>query len=101
MSLHTMRTHPTPVDGCFGCKASTLEMTMPTGIVGRERSLRRDMDAYRRLRAEGLQPPSIKGSAVNEARAAERWDVEHPDKRGVKDTQVREMVDWAQTVVAS
>lgn len=26
MTLHEQRTHPQPVDGCFGCKAATLAL---------------------------------------------------------------------------
>jgi putative FmdB family regulatory protein len=34
-----------------------------------------DMAAYKRLRKDGLQPPSINGSAKLEARAGTKWEV--------------------------
>jgi len=42
----------------------------------RERRWSRDMDAYRRLRADGLQPPRIDGAAVLEQEARTRYEVE-------------------------
>lgn len=81
MSLHQMRTHPVPVEGCFGCKASTLVL----GAI--DRSARSyqfqasitpqdDMDAYVRFRKTGLQPPTINGSARLERHANHRFEVE-------------------------
>ena len=40
----------------------------------KERAFSSDMDAYKRLRKAGLQPPSVSGSAIRERRAS---TVEH------------------------
>jgi len=42
----------------------------------RERRLARDLDAYRRLRREGLQPPSTDGAARLEAEAVTKAEIE-------------------------
>lgn len=87
MSLHRATVHPEPVDGCFGCKVSTLQFaTPPTGeAAGREHTFQArfaaefhngDREAYRRLRADGLQPPRIAGSAHLERHAGTRFEVE-------------------------
>jgi hypothetical protein len=38
--------------------------------------LEKDLDAYKRLRQEGLQPKAIDGSAEVEKRAEHKWQVE-------------------------
>jgi hypothetical protein len=38
--------------------------------------MEKDMPAYKRLRDEGLQPPSVRGSADLEARAVSKADIE-------------------------
>ena len=38
--------------------------------------LEKDLDAYKRLRQEGLQPQAIDGSAAAESRAEHSWQVE-------------------------
>lgn len=80
--LH-LRTHPVPVEGCFGCKAATVRVA-PTATGSPEARAHsrveagweRDMPAYKRLRRQGLQPPRIDGSAERESRAETRIDVE-------------------------
>lgn len=42
----------------------------------KERALHRDRDAYKRLRQNGLQPPSVDGSARLEQRATTEAQVE-------------------------
>lgn len=42
----------------------------------KERSYSADMDAYKRLRKAGLQPPSVAGSAIRERRASSVEQVE-------------------------
>jgi len=42
----------------------------------KERSYSADMDAYKRLRRAGLQPPSVAGSAIRERRATTVEQVE-------------------------
>lgn len=44
--------------------------------ITKDRALDRDLDAYQRLRADGVQPPSNLGCARLEAGADHRWQVE-------------------------
>jgi hypothetical protein len=41
-----------------------------------ERNWNKDMPAYKRLRADGLQPKKIDGAAEVEKKAQESWQVE-------------------------
>lgn len=79
--------HPSPVEGCFGCKALTLHIA-PAAMAARVEDNREytyqrrleaenntDRDAYARLRRNGLQPKSIAGSARLEAAAATPFEV--------------------------
>jgi hypothetical protein len=57
MGLHQVQTHPTYIEGCFGCKASTLELG--TGDTTRDISDKKwtaELDAYKNARAQGMQP---------------------------------------------
>lgn len=79
-------THPTlDVEGCFACKVTGVTFgasAMPTRkpeehrTIDKERILDKDLDAYKRLRRDGVQPKGIDGSAKIEARAEERYQVE-------------------------
>jgi glycine/serine hydroxymethyltransferase len=79
-------THPNlDVEGCFGCRVSGVRMgTNTTTTRGAkvaevnktERNWNKDMPAYKRLRANGLQPKKIDGAANVEKRAQEGWQVE-------------------------
>lgn len=81
-------THPNlDVEGCFGCRVAGLAIAasaMPTRRGGaraatinqKDKALEKDLDAYKRLRQEGLQPQAIDGSAAAESRAEHRWQVE-------------------------
>ena len=42
----------------------------------KDRALAKDLDAYKRLRKEGLQPPSVDGSARLERQAVTRVEIE-------------------------
>jgi len=78
--------HPTlDVEGCFGCKVAGVRMGMNTTttrgqrvaeINQTERGWQKDMPAYKRLRANGLQPKSVDGSAEIEKKAKHEWQVE-------------------------
>lgn len=83
-TLHQRRTHPEPVEGCFGCKAAGFHVAPSATpsrrggeeaarINAREERWQRDMPAYKELRKQGLQPPKIDGSAdlANKAAVAE------------------------------
>lgn len=81
-------THPTlDVEGCFGCKIAGLSVAASATpsrkggaraatINKKDKVLEKDLDAYKRLRQEGMQPPSIDGSAIAEKRAEHKWQVE-------------------------
>lgn len=43
----------------------------------REGRWERDMKAYKNLRADGLQPPSIEGAALRERMGEDKYDIEH------------------------
>jgi len=78
--------HPSlDVEGCFGCKVAGVRMaTNSTTTRGKrvsevnqtERNWNKDMPAYKRLRADGLQPKRIDGAAEVEKKAKESWQVE-------------------------
>jgi hypothetical protein len=69
---------------CFGCKASGISFApsaMPTrSDAGAQEAFtqqrHKDVAAYKRLRADGLQPKSTTGAASLEARADSKWEVE-------------------------
>ena len=81
-------THPNlDVDGCFGCKIAYVGIgadAMPSRggkarvatINDKDRVLDKDLDAYQRLRRNGVQPRKIVGAAKVEKRAEEKWQVE-------------------------
>jgi hypothetical protein len=85
LTLHQRRTHPEYVEDCFGCKVGSLTVSAAVELrVQNDGNYRwahkmqreeRDMDAYRRLRREGHQPPHIAGCARLEARADHPYEV--------------------------
>ena len=71
--MNHRRTHPKPVEGCFGCKVLSVGFSaaaMPTRypepvrIDNADQRLTQDLAAYRRLRHAGFQPTHIEGSAA-------------------------------------
>ncbi len=77
MSLHRHITHPEFVEGCFGCKASTLQW-VSMDAQNKNRANDRELDAYRSARKQGIQPRSTKMKDINLAvRASEEvgWAV--------------------------
>lgn len=78
---HRQDTHPEFVEGCFGCKVSTIAIgTVPGGNRGpqqhkqREKTWSRDLDAYAGARKAGLAPDSSTFKAVE--RAEQRAEAE-------------------------
>lgn len=86
-------THPTlDVPGCFGCKVASVTVpasVTPTRRAGAqhakwvndtEKRWHKDMDAFARLRRDGLQPERIDGCARLEQTAKHRVEIEgiHP-----------------------
>lgn len=71
MGLHQKRTHPEYVEGCFGCKASTLELG--TGDAARDipdKKWNAELQAYRNARAQGMQPSGTTMAQVEAAYSA-------------------------------
>ena len=69
--------HPTFVEGCFGCKLLTIHYGRPPTPQSRmEQRWQQDMPAYKRLRADGLQPKSIDDCATLERHADNQLEVE-------------------------
>lgn len=61
------------VDGCFGCKVRTLELS--TGDAGRADSMsdkkwNRELQMYRDARSQGIQPAGTSTKAIKEAHEA-------------------------------
>lgn len=99
-------------DDCFGCKIQTISIAasaMPTrseaARVERETEImHRDVAAYRRLRKDGVQPKSVKGSAELETRAGSKWEIETGmnlggnEKLGARFDQAQAAVDAGETL---
>lgn len=64
--------HPSPVEGCFGCKVLGLQVHMGDAHQARTRpqkAFKREVDAYENARANGIQPA---GTSLAKIRAAEK-----------------------------
>jgi len=60
----------------MGVNTTTTRGTKVAETNTTERNWNKDMPAYKRLRADGLQPKRIDGAANVEKRAQEGWQVE-------------------------
>ena len=70
MSLHRRTTHPEYVEGCFGCKVSTLEMGVGDANSKVSMSTTKwdaELKAYKDARAQGIQPAGKSMKAVQKA----------------------------------
>jgi hypothetical protein len=70
MSLHRRTTHPEYVEGCFGCKVSTLEMGVGDANSKVSMSTTKwdaELKAYKDARAQGIQPAGTSMKAVQKA----------------------------------
>ena len=59
MSLHRRTTHPEFVEGCFGCKVSTLQINPGDAAHTKPVSNKKwdaELNAYANARAQGIQP---------------------------------------------
>lgn len=97
--------HPTYTEGCFGCKvlsvnvgAGALEVRGADvrSIDAKDKTLAKDLDAYKRLRHDGLQPKTIDGSHNVESRVNSQFDIDlgHVVPKA-EESRVREGMDWA------
>lgn len=72
MSLHRERTHPDFVEGCFGCKASTLSV-LDGQIRTWAHTQEKELTSYRDARKQGIQPRSTRSADIQTAvRASDR-----------------------------
>jgi hypothetical protein len=86
LTLKHRETHPgLDVEGCFGCRVAGIQVgsnsTTTRGskvadINQREKNWNKDMPAYKRLRANGLQPKTIDGCAAVEQLATSKHQIE-------------------------
>ncbi len=70
MSLHRIRTHPEYVDGCFGCKASTMNLNpgeASTRLTMSAKKWDNELALYRSARAQGIQPDTTKTKYIRRA----------------------------------
>jgi len=86
VSLHRRVTHPVEQPGCFGCHVSTLRVAHTSEWARdktREKQLSRDLEAYARLRGEGLRPEAVDGAARAEQAARHSADINMASYPGV------------------
>ena len=70
MSLHRIRTHPDYVEGCFGCKASTVDLNpgeASTRLTMSAKKWDNELALYRSARSQGIQPDSTKTKDIRKA----------------------------------
>jgi len=92
---------------CFGCKIQSVSLApsaTPTrsnaGVINFEtKKSHADVAAYKRLRKDGVQPKSVKGSAELEARATSKWEIETGQRLG-GNAKLGERFDKAQAAVS-
>jgi hypothetical protein len=85
MSFH-WEDHPEYIDGCMGCKVSTISVSatvlatresaqLAVKTMNEEKAMSKDLPAYKRLRKQGYQPKSTFGAADLEARATTEFEI--------------------------
>jgi hypothetical protein len=70
MSLHRIRKHPEFVEGCFGCKASTVDLNAgeaSTRLTMSSKKWDNELALYRSARAQGIQPDTTKTKDIRRA----------------------------------
>jgi hypothetical protein len=70
MNLHQKQTHPEYVEGCFGCKVTTLEMGVGDAnskVAMSNSKWDAELKAYKDARAQGIQPSGTSMAKVQEA----------------------------------
>lgn len=70
MSLHRIQTHPEYVEGCFGCKISTLELGVGDSNSRVSMSNTKwdaELKAYRSAREQGIQPDGTSMKQIQKA----------------------------------
>jgi hypothetical protein len=79
--------HDSYTDGCFRCKVATIQLAPSASGTrsgwevaatnAKEKQLHKDRDAYKRLRADGLQPNSVDGSAQLEQNVKDQIEIDY------------------------
>ena len=70
MSLHRERTHPEFVEGCFGCKASTIDLNAGEAnsrLTMSSKKWDKELALYRSARAQGIQPEGTSTAKIRKA----------------------------------
>ena len=70
MNLHRIKTHPEFVEGCFGCKIGTLQMSPGDAASNKSMSQKKwdaELNAYSVARKQGIQPAGTSMRAVQDA----------------------------------
>lgn len=70
MSLHRRTTHPVEVEGCFGCKISTLELSVGDarhdGVMSAKQH-DKELQSYFDATRQGIEPISTKKKDIDAA----------------------------------
>lgn len=70
MNLHQQQTHPEYVEGCFGCKISTLQLGVGDANSSVSMSTTKwdaELKAYRSAREQGIQPAGTSMKQIQKA----------------------------------
>ena len=70
MSLHRERTHPEFVEGCFGCKALTVDLNpgeANSRLTMSSKKWDKELALYRSARAQGIQPDGTSTAKIRKA----------------------------------
>jgi hypothetical protein len=71
MTLHQIQVHPEFVEGCFGCKLGTLQLSPGDAAANKAMPQKKwdaELNAYSAARKEGIQPAGTSLRAVQDAR---------------------------------
>jgi hypothetical protein len=71
MTLHQIQTHPEFVEGCFGCKVGTLQLS-PGDAASNKNGMSQkkwdaELNAYSSARAQGIQPDGTSMAKIKDA----------------------------------
>jgi hypothetical protein len=70
MSLHQRQKHPEYVEGCFGCKASTIDLNAGEAnsrLTMSSKKWDKELALYRSARAQGIQPEGTSTAKIRKA----------------------------------
>ena len=70
MSLHRERTHPEFVEGCFGCKALTVDLNpgeANSRLTMSSKKWDKELALYRSARSQGIQPDGTSTAKIRKA----------------------------------